>query len=382
MSRGPRGRGSPSLAAQREVERLEERILSSQPRCPPSAQEAHERRAVRGRWSHGRAALPYYARSTSAEEFWEDVLAADFGGAKSPPSSPTPANFPPGAESEGPSSLSPRSRGGIARMEELRAYDCCICLAPMTRSNVAVLVPCFHRFCYRCILQWLRRQGTCALCKTPATQLCYSIRNATSFKVKRVCSEQDAVRLARAKRAEPAPGAQDAACATTGPRRRTARRAARSSPKPTVPVDTSAAALCTPAPVPEPSCARSASAQEAPRPVPRSPASATPAEPAAHAALPHPWRRGCFPISPHPDAVVTGDGELSMSVEASNALRASLGLPALRRPRSPAPRDADSPASRSSTRRRSPRLRVRDAASAAEAPPRKRARRPASPGAS
>lgn len=376
MSRGPRGRGSPSLASQLEL------ILRSQPRCPPAAQEAHERRAARGRWSSGRAALPHYGRSASAEEFWAEVLAADVRGAKSPPSSPTPANLAPKPEPEGPSALSPRSRGGIARMEELRAYDCCVCLAPMTRSSVAVLVPCFHRFCYRCILQWLRRQGTCALCKTPATQLCYSIRNATNFKVKRVCSEHDAVRLTRAKRAGPPAGARDAACATPGFRRCTVPRPSRRASKPTAAADTGLAASCSPAPAPAPSRARSASAVAPPRPVSCTSASATPGAPAAHAALAYPWRRGCLPLSPHPDAVLTEGGELSMSVEASNALRASLGLPALRKPPSPPPHNAGSPRPEHNTRRRSPRLRMRDAADAAVAPERKRARLPASPGAS
>eukprot|EP00189_Rhodosorus_marinus_P007485 CAMPEP_0184753772 /NCGR_PEP_ID=MMETSP0315-20130426/44275_1 /TAXON_ID=101924 /ORGANISM="Rhodosorus marinus, Strain UTEX LB 2760" /LENGTH=211 /DNA_ID=CAMNT_0027233159 /DNA_START=235 /DNA_END=868 /DNA_ORIENTATION=- len=42
----------------------------------------------------------------------------------------------------------------VEQFYDLCAHDCPICMSPMTRSKVSVLLPCFHRFCYPCIRAW------------------------------------------------------------------------------------------------------------------------------------------------------------------------------------------------------------------------------------
>uniref|UniRef100_A0A8D0E6H5 RING-type E3 ubiquitin transferase n=1 Tax=Salvator merianae TaxID=96440 RepID=A0A8D0E6H5_SALMN len=41
---------------------------------------------------------------------------------------------------------------------------CPICLERI--RNVAFLNPCFHRFCFVCILEWSERKAECPLCNT------------------------------------------------------------------------------------------------------------------------------------------------------------------------------------------------------------------------
>uniref|UniRef100_A0A8C5RIH3 RING-type E3 ubiquitin transferase n=1 Tax=Laticauda laticaudata TaxID=8630 RepID=A0A8C5RIH3_LATLA len=44
---------------------------------------------------------------------------------------------------------------------------CPICLERI--RNVAFLNPCFHRFCFACILEWSDRKAECPLCKQQKT---------------------------------------------------------------------------------------------------------------------------------------------------------------------------------------------------------------------
>eukprot|EP00474_Spongospora_subterranea_P001529 CRZ01987.1 hypothetical protein [Spongospora subterranea] len=73
----------------------------------------------------------------------------------------------------------------VERLElDLSEYACRICLGDMTRTSLAIVVPCFHRFCYYCIRAWLRRSQRCALCQQPADALIYSIRSNTAYKAR------------------------------------------------------------------------------------------------------------------------------------------------------------------------------------------------------
>jgi hypothetical protein len=51
--------------------------------------------------------------------------------------------------------------------------DCSICLEPLT-NNVAIALPCGHRFHKDCIVNWLSRsQGKCPNCKQRITNIPY-----------------------------------------------------------------------------------------------------------------------------------------------------------------------------------------------------------------
>ncbi|XP_061474805.1 E3 ubiquitin-protein ligase Topors-like [Rhineura floridana] len=56
---------------------------------------------------------------------------------------------------------------------------CPICLERIT--NVAFLNPCFHRFCFVCILEWSERKAECPLCKQHFNSFFHTIRSDTDF---------------------------------------------------------------------------------------------------------------------------------------------------------------------------------------------------------
>ncbi|XP_025030824.1 E3 ubiquitin-protein ligase Topors-like [Python bivittatus] len=56
---------------------------------------------------------------------------------------------------------------------------CPICLERI--RNVAFLNPCFHRFCFACILEWSDRKAECPLCKQRFHSFFHSIRSDTDF---------------------------------------------------------------------------------------------------------------------------------------------------------------------------------------------------------
>jgi hypothetical protein len=74
-----------------------------------------------------------------------------------------------------------RQKRLVEKVEGLSQEDCAICLSPITRSQLAFLVPCLHRFCYHCIRRWLHTApagagaGRCPLCKARAQSLVYSL---------------------------------------------------------------------------------------------------------------------------------------------------------------------------------------------------------------
>ncbi|KAF7240002.1 E3 ubiquitin-protein ligase Topors [Varanus komodoensis] len=56
---------------------------------------------------------------------------------------------------------------------------CPICLERI--RNVAFLNPCFHRFCFACILEWSDRKAECPLCKQRFNSFFHTIRSDTDF---------------------------------------------------------------------------------------------------------------------------------------------------------------------------------------------------------
>lgn len=64
---------------------------------------------------------------------------------------------------------------------------CPICLERI--RNMAFLNPCFHRFCFACILEWSDRKAECPLCKQRFQSFFHSIRSDTDFEEYIVPSE-------------------------------------------------------------------------------------------------------------------------------------------------------------------------------------------------
>lgn len=68
------------------------------------------------------------------------------------------------------------------KFENLQEYGCVICSSELNRSTVSCLYPCLHRFCYNCILKWLKVKSSCPLCLVTPTKLLYSIQSSSLFK--------------------------------------------------------------------------------------------------------------------------------------------------------------------------------------------------------
>ncbi|XP_062827883.1 E3 ubiquitin-protein ligase Topors isoform X2 [Anolis carolinensis] len=64
---------------------------------------------------------------------------------------------------------------------------CPICLEKI--QNVAFLNPCFHRFCFACILEWSDRKAECPLCKQHFNSFFHNIKTDTDFEEYIVPSE-------------------------------------------------------------------------------------------------------------------------------------------------------------------------------------------------
>ncbi|KAM3845239.1 E3 ubiquitin-protein ligase Topors [Vipera latastei] len=58
---------------------------------------------------------------------------------------------------------------------------CPICLDMF--ENVAYLDRCWHRFCFRCVLEWSKNKAECPLCKQPFCSIVHSKRSADDYKV-------------------------------------------------------------------------------------------------------------------------------------------------------------------------------------------------------
>nr|CDS18282.1 transcriptional activator [Echinococcus granulosus] len=58
--------------------------------------------------------------------------------------------------------------------------DCAICRD--RKVNQSYLLPCMHTYCYQCILQWVRINPTCPLCKALVQKIIHSINSDNNFK--------------------------------------------------------------------------------------------------------------------------------------------------------------------------------------------------------
>ncbi|KAJ4458220.1 putative E3 ubiquitin-protein ligase [Paratrimastix pyriformis] len=65
---------------------------------------------------------------------------------------------------------------------------CAICLEPVP-STRAFLDPCFHSFCFYCIVQWASlHKPECPLCKRPFTKLIHSVVSVNEYQVTPIAS--------------------------------------------------------------------------------------------------------------------------------------------------------------------------------------------------
>ncbi|GJD10313.1 hypothetical protein Gasu2_45100 [Galdieria sulphuraria] len=64
----------------------------------------------------------------------------------------------------------------------LNDYGCVICSSDLKRTTVSCLYPCLHRFCYGCILRWLKVKARCPLCLETPQKLLFSIQSSSLFK--------------------------------------------------------------------------------------------------------------------------------------------------------------------------------------------------------
>lgn len=99
-----------------------------------------------------------------------------------------------------PSALPPPDlRPPPERIEGLHSLACPICLDRVTRSQYALLAPCFHPFCYACIRSWLRvglaagRHGSCPSCRGEPVALLFSIRGTDSYRFRLLSERAPAV---------------------------------------------------------------------------------------------------------------------------------------------------------------------------------------------
>uniref|UniRef100_A0A8D0FXU1 E3 ubiquitin-protein ligase Topors n=1 Tax=Strix occidentalis caurina TaxID=311401 RepID=A0A8D0FXU1_STROC len=56
---------------------------------------------------------------------------------------------------------------------------CPICLDSW--DDAAYVMPCVHRFCYRCILRWAETKPECPLCKRRVQSIVHSVRADDDF---------------------------------------------------------------------------------------------------------------------------------------------------------------------------------------------------------
>ncbi|XP_060093157.1 E3 ubiquitin-protein ligase Topors [Heteronotia binoei] len=93
-------------------------------------------------------------------------------------------NMAPATDDFGSDGFSPRS--GTDKLHQAMATDsspdskCPICLDRF--ENVAYLNRCYHRFCFRCVLEWSKNKAECPLCKQPFRSIIHSMRSDDDFK--------------------------------------------------------------------------------------------------------------------------------------------------------------------------------------------------------
>lgn len=78
------------------------------------------------------------------------------------------------SEGSGSSAPAPDSPLHVKNMPMEEVCSCPICLG--VRSDVALVLPCNHTFCLRCILQRTRRKLSCLLCGRLMSSIRFSVR--------------------------------------------------------------------------------------------------------------------------------------------------------------------------------------------------------------
>uniref|UniRef100_A0A8C3F381 RING-type E3 ubiquitin transferase n=1 Tax=Corvus moneduloides TaxID=1196302 RepID=A0A8C3F381_CORMO len=78
------------------------------------------------------------------------------------------------AGGSGSSSQVPHSPPQYRSSTDTEVEDCCpICLGSC--GDPSFVMPCLHRFCYACILQWAKNKAWCPLCKRKMTSILHSV---------------------------------------------------------------------------------------------------------------------------------------------------------------------------------------------------------------
>lgn len=74
-----------------------------------------------------------------------------------------------------------RDSGAVGGPSDSQALVCVICLDEI--SEHAITQPCAHGFDFVCIVNWLERNATCPLCKSPVSAVEYDRKSWRDFKV-------------------------------------------------------------------------------------------------------------------------------------------------------------------------------------------------------
>ena len=78
--------------------------------------------------------------------------------------------------------------GFVRTQEGLCVSSCCICLHATELAASALLSPCGHRFCARCIFKWLAREkilgapGSCPICRGSPAFVLFCLRETGRFR--------------------------------------------------------------------------------------------------------------------------------------------------------------------------------------------------------
>ena len=64
-----------------------------------------------------------------------------------------------------------------------RPMSCPICYQQILPKNRCVVFPCFHEYCYHCIVHWFKVKPICPQCLDPSWYIAYSIRSDDEYKL-------------------------------------------------------------------------------------------------------------------------------------------------------------------------------------------------------
>ncbi|KAK8802158.1 hypothetical protein WA158_006552 [Blastocystis sp. Blastoise] len=84
-----------------------------------------------------------------------------------------------------------RKTSKVESIPHIKKMTCCICFQNLTHTTYSIMIPCFHEFCYNCILKWTKKNNTCPLCRTKCECFLYSIRSSDVYEIKYIHINQD-----------------------------------------------------------------------------------------------------------------------------------------------------------------------------------------------